>query len=252
MLTLLLWWLGIALECIILFRVGVTRTYRSYPFFCVYLACVMFSSTSGYLVYKLRPSMYTGWYWAGDFACVLAGYAVVLEILERTLAGYDGPRKLARRAGILAFMSVLGLTTAQWIRERGIPDHSSIEVERNLRVSELALLAFGIIVLTYYGISVGRNLRGILIGYGFYIGVVVIDYAARAYLGDSFHAVFSAVEGYSYLITLLIWTAALWAYHPNLVPKYPPRGGPEYDLLAAKTKDAMQSVRGQLGKVAGR
>lgn len=252
MLTLLLWWLGIALECLILFRLGVTRIYRAYPFFCLYLACVLFSSASGYFVYRSHYSMYKYWYWAWDFVCVLAGYTVVLEILEKSLANYDGPRRLARKVGALMFVSVVVLTTTQWLMEHGLPSRSSIEVERNLRLSELVLLAFGIALVSYYGISIGRNLRGIVLGYGVYIAAVVIDYAARSFLGDSFHGVFSAVQGYSYLLALVVWAVALWAYHPNPIPKQPIDRGPEYEVLVAETREAMESVRGQLGKLAGR
>ena len=253
MLTLLLWWLGIILECVVLLRMGVNHVYRVYPSFFVYLACVMVSSASGYAVYRFRPTMYPAWYWTGDFVCVLAGYAVVLEILEKALAGYDGPRKLARRVGLLVFVSVVGFTTAQWVMHRGLPSiRSSIEVERDLRLSELALLAFAIVVVSYYGIQIGRNLRGIVLGYGLYVGVVVMDYAARSYLGESFHKVFSVAGGYSYLAALFIWAAALWASHPNPVPKRSAPGDLDYELLAAETRDAVESVRGRLGKVAGR
>ena len=47
------------------------------------MGCVFASSTSGYIVYEANPPMYRYWYWGWEFVCVLAGYGVVLELLEK-------------------------------------------------------------------------------------------------------------------------------------------------------------------------
>jgi hypothetical protein len=249
MATLVLWWGGILLEALIIARMWKNRVLRSYPFFGVYLGCVLFSSSSGYILSIMKPSAYTYWYWGWEFVCVLAGYCVVLELLENALASNAGPRKLARNAALLVFASVVGVTAFQWGVERGLHLIStSIEVERNLRTAELVLLAFIIGVILYYGIPVSRNLKGVLLGYGVVVAVVVMANAAASHSGQSFGTVFSMVRSYSYLAALLIWAGALWSYRSNPVPERPTALAADYDALANWTKGVLAGMRDYVRK----
>lgn len=252
MLTLVVWWTTILLESVILVRCMRNRVVRDYPFFTAYLACVLVSSASGFVVHQLRYSLYQYWYWTWEFVCVIAGYGLLLEILERALATSPGPRRFARNAGLLVLASIVGLTTLQWALGRGPSSFlTSLEVERNLRSAESILLALIVGVVFYYGVPIGKNLKGIALGYGLCVATVVMGYATRSYLGPSFHAMFSAISSYSYTASLLIWTLALWSRHPN--PRLEPSAQLEadYDSLARWTRTVLGRMRGRLRKAAG-
>ncbi|HUJ33306.1 MAG TPA: hypothetical protein VLY23_18640 [Candidatus Acidoferrum sp.] len=226
--------------------------FRAYPVFCSYLSLVLFSSLSGYLLYVYRPSLYRPWYWTFEFTCVLVGYWVVLEIFEKGLARFPGARNLSRSGALIVFAVIVGYTTLQWVRER----HSAslltmVDVERNLRTAETVLLLGFLAIALYFAVPLGRNLKGIALGYGFYVAIEVIDHAARSYFGGSFHAAFSSVRAYSYLASLLIWAVALWACYPNPVSEGDHVPPIDYELLASKTRESLEAARTHLGK-AGR
>lgn len=252
MLILIIWWATILLEFVLLLRIFKNGVLQAQPIFGAYLACVLTSSVSGYLVYETNPPLYRYWYWGWEFVCVLAGYCVVLELLEKSLAVHERLRRLARNIGLTVLAVIVAFTTSQLILARGLPaTRTSDEVERNLRTAELVLLALIILVIRYYGIRVGRNVKGVMLGYGLVVAAIVVDNALRSYVGAGFQAVFSFIRSYSYLAALLVWTAALWSYSPNPVSRTPGPSSSDYDSHTKMIKDKLSGIRGNVGKAAG-
>jgi hypothetical protein len=252
MLTLIVWWATIVLELAILVRAFKTGAFKEYPAFAIYLGCVLVSSASGYVVYNERPSLYQYWYWTWEFVCVVAGYNVVLEVVERGLASHEGARKIFRNVALWGFAAIVAYVAIHSMLFR----HSnalisSVEVERELRTAEALLLAAIMSAVVYYRIVVARSLKGIVVGYGLCVATIVITHSMRSYLGSRFQDYFSAIRSWSYLFSLLIWTFTLWSYQRSAVPKRPGDSGADYDVLAMTTREAVESVREQLGKAAG-
>jgi hypothetical protein len=246
-------WLAAAfLELLVLVRSLLGRTLSKYPFFYTYVTCVLIADMSRYVVYRTQPTAYQNWYWGTEFVCVILGFSVLLEIIERGLAPFEGARKFARIAGLLVFGAIVAFTTIQGVFERHWASNlTSIEVERNLRVAELVLLAAILLVIFYYNIPVGRNLKGIIFGYGLYVAAVVMNSAVRSYMGESFHTAFSLVGTYSYVLSLLIWTVALWSYYADPVAKRSGQLEVDYQSFVLRTRNALDAMRSYLGK-AGR
>lgn len=252
MATLAIWWTCIFLECLILLRIAKNGLIRAYPFFSAYLASVLVSDIIRYVVYRhFGTFAYQVAYWSTEFFCILAGYCVVLEVLEASLASYDGPRKFARNVGLTVFASIVGLIALEWLLERRIRlSLTTVEVHRDLSSAELILLAFIITVLVRYGIAIGRNLKGIIVGYGLCVVTVVMDHAIWSYHGH-YTTVFATVLSISYLASLLIWMVALWAYKPNPVPIHTAGGlSDDYQALARRIKQAVGGMKGQVGRAA--
>jgi hypothetical protein len=247
-----LWAVGIGLEALVLFRAGKSGILGTYPMFCVYLTCILVSDVALLPMYRLFGSaIYTRFYWTKEFVCMLAGYAVVLELIDRGLECYGGPKKLARKAGFGVFAGIVSFTGGEWLVQRRVGLLlTSIEVQRDLRAAELVLLGLVIGLLLYYHIPVGRNLKGIVLGYGLCVATVVMADAFRSYKGQSFQTAFSLLRSYSFFASLLIWTVFLWSYEPNPVPDGPAQLSDDYDALANWTKGALAGLRGQLGKAA--
>lgn len=249
-LTLAVWWATLALEAVVLVRSFKHKIVRDYPLFFVYLACVFISSASGYVVYVLLPPLYQYWYWSWELVCVIAGYGVVLEILEKALAFFPGPRRIAKNTALLVLASITCVMAVQWALKHGAGSlRTSFEVDRNLRAAECVLFAMIVSVIFYYGIPIGKNLKGIAGGYGLCVATLMMGYAAGSYFGKSFQAKFSILSGCSYFVSLLIWASALWHRSPNPVPQTHPRLNDDYDALVKWTKAALNGMRGRLEKV---
>jgi hypothetical protein len=252
MTNLAIWSSGITLESLILFRSVKTGIIRIYPFFCVYLGCVLIGDVALVLAYKLLPpSAYQTSFWIKEFVCVIAGYAVVMEIIERAFAHYEGPKKLGRNAALITFAAIVGFTVVQAAVVLAPSVRSAFDVEANLRGAELVLLSILIAAIFYYRIPIGKNLKAIILGYGFCTAAVAMNEAVGSFVGGKFSAAFSRVWSYSFFVSLLVWVVGLWSYEPSEVPQGQSQMDGNYMELASRTRAAVATMRGHLRK-AGR
>lgn len=250
MTAILIWYIGVALELLILFRCFKTGSFRAYPFFVIYLACVC----AGDIVLvplsrTLSAGAYKLCYWSKEFICVLAGYALLMEIIEKAFAYFEGPRKLGRNAALITLAAIVGFTGFQAVLDGlSAASHTSIQIEADLRGAELVLLLIVIGVISYYRIPIGRSLNGIIIGYGICTLIVMVNEAVRTFAGARFQAAFSAIWSYSFLVPLMIWAAMLWSYEPSPVPAGWTQVNGDYEALAGRTKATLAGVVGYLRK----
>jgi hypothetical protein len=251
--ALAIWWIGICLESLIIAQGIRSKVFSKYPVFFAYLAFVLASEVSRYVIYRRTPVLYRGWWWTTEFIGVLLGYLLIMSILEKVLVAYPGARKFARNIGLVIFAGIVLFTTAEWLFQHQISlALTSIEVERNLRGAEAILLGVLLLVIAYYGVAVGRNLTGIILGYGMYIAVEVMIDATRSHVGQSFHNTFSIVRTYSYMFALVVWTAALWSYSAVAQPQPPLQLETDYQSFADSTRERIDAMRSYLGKAGKR
>ena len=250
MISLIMWWAGISLETVILLRAFRCKMFSIYPLFYAYVVSVLGTEISRFVVYRFRAPLYTNWWWGTEFLSLLVGYFVIFDIFEKGLAAYEGVKRFARVVGLVVLAGIVAFTTYQLIaRNQWNQGLTSVEVERNLRCAELILLGGILFLVAYYRIRMGRNLKGIILGYGLYVATVVMSNAALSYLGGSFLTIVSTVRADSYFAALTIWTVALWSYHPNPLPNKLGRGmDGDYQALVAKTKNALRDARSYLSK----
>lgn len=243
---------SVVLEATILFRCVQTRIFREYPFFWAYLCCVFLGDVVMLPASKLLTTeAFRSAYWTREFVCVLAGYAVLMEIVEKAFAYFDGPKKLGRNAAMLTLAAVVGVTSFEAMAEHVFYTvRTTIQVEANLRGAELILLSIVIAVTSYYSIPVGRNLKGIIVGYGICTVAVALNEAFRSFAGPSFQATFAAIWSYSYVVSLVIWGVMLWTYEANPEPVGWSQMAGDYEALAIRTKTTLAGMRGYFRKAA--
>lgn len=237
------------MESIIVLRALRSRLFSEYPLFHAYVVCVLGSEVSRLAVYHYRPPLYTNWWWGTEFLSLLMGYFVIFDIFEKALAGYEGVKRLARVVGLVVLAGIVAFTTFQLLARSYLAQGlTSIEVERNLRGAELLLLGGILFLAAYYRIPMGRNLKGIIVGYGLYVAIVVVGNAVWSYLGDSSRTVVSTVRSDSYFTALMVWTISLWSYQPNPVPNKPIELNEDYQAMVTRTKSALRDVRSLFDK----
>lgn len=166
-----------------------------------------------------------------------------MEIIEKAFAYFEGPKKLGRNAALITLAVIVGFTGFQAAVEGfSSTGSTSMQVEADLRGAELVLLLILITVISYYRVSIGRNLKGILIGYGICTVAVMADEAVRTFAGTSFQAVFSTIWSYSFIVPLVVWAAMLWSYEPIPIPPRWAEINGDYDALAGRTKATLAGV----------
>ncbi len=149
----------------------------------------------------------------------------------------------------LAFLFILAITrifVKAWNSPNWIPGRTTLETERDLRIVQLALLIGLVGLFASYAIPLGRNLKGIIYGYGLFIATSVAHLTLRDYLGDSFQRAWQYIQPICYLVVLVMWCATLWSYAPIPQPTNEPRLEADYESLLATTKSKVQSARSYL------
>jgi hypothetical protein len=254
MLILLLWLAGLSFEFLLLVRSVQTQTLTKYSYFYAYIFCVFIVSTVLYIE-RSKPDFYDAWYWPTQFATLVIGFGVVLEVVRQALDDYPGAKRFAWRASCAVF--ALTFCYVEWHvarRTEWTTSAATVELERDLRVIEALVLATVLAIVFYYRIELGKNVTGMILGFGAYVGVSLTTLALRAFVGPQFNTAWGLLQSASFVFGTAVWTVALWSYSPN--PKPPTngrggRGGGGYDALVHGTRAQLESVRSNLRGVAG-
>src|SRR4029077_20261400 len=98
MLTQVIWWSSIALELLLLVRGFRTKLAFRYPVFFGYLFFVLVFEDLLSFLNRWNSSAYFYLYWITEYAGVLIGCGVVLEIFRVALQRFPGTARMARNA----------------------------------------------------------------------------------------------------------------------------------------------------------
>lgn len=244
MLSLLVWVTGLALEIVLLVRALLGNSLKYYSLFYLYLISVFLPSVSLFAIYHWWPNLYAPAYWFTEFLHVLLGCALVWEVYKIALARYPGAARMARN--VLAFLFILAMTrifVKAWNSPNWIPGKTTLETERDLRIVQLALLTGLVVLFASYAIPLGRNLKGIIYGYGLFTATSVVHLTIRDYLGESFQRAWQYMQPVCYLVVLVMWCVTLWSYAPIPQPVVEARLEGDYEALLAATKRRVRSAR---------
>ena len=206
MLSTTLWVMALVLEIVTLTRALQGNFLKHYRFFYGYLGRVLVSDLSLIPFYYVLPKIYPYAYWSNQFFSVVVGCCVVWEVYKVALGPYPGAARMARN--VLALMFILAITrifVKVWSSPNWIPGKTTLETERDLRIVQLALLIGLVALFTSYAIPLGRNLKGIVYGYGLFTATSVAHLTLRGYLGDSFQRAWQYIQPICYLVVLLVW-----------------------------------------------
>ena len=217
---------------------------RLYSFFYIYIA----STTLGIgvsLAAWLIPRHYAAWYWPVQMITLFLGCGVVLELLRHVLGAYQGARKFANRIAIFSFCAALLLAIGFAPFARSISG-SMVEFERNLRLVQAGLLVSILLLISYYRIPMGKNLRGMIFGYGIYIGASLVTLAEAAYSAPRFRRFWVIIQPGSLLLALVIWLVTLWSFQPSPVPDPAIPVETDYEHLTSRTRSALRTTRSYL------
>jgi hypothetical protein len=245
-------WSGIALEILLLIRGLRGKLLARYPVFYSYILFVCLQSLLRFFVYHWNPQSYSTVYWITEWLGILAGCGVVFEIYRVGLAVYPGTARMARN--LLAFVFVLAFTKAvveTWNDPHWWLVATTMDLEQALRTVQALSIVALVVLFWFYSIPFGRNLRGVLLGYGLFVGESVVWLTFASSGGQKFHQFWSYVHPVAYSIVLGVWAIHLWSYAPNPEPKRAVRLEEQYQRLAAATSQRLREGRGYLAKVVG-
>lgn len=247
-----IWWATAALESVLLVRGMLGKWALRYRIFYGYIFFVLSQSLLRFAVYHSNARLYPYVYWLTELLAVLMGCAVTFEIYRVGLFAYPGTARMARN--LLAIVFVLAATKALVDASsdpRWWPIATSTDLALALRTVQACSIGALVVLFLIYKVPFGRNLRGIVLGYGLFLALSVIQFAFISVQGVRFIAFWSIVQSLAYLSVLGIWTAHLWSYEQAPEPKATVRLELEYQRVAAATRERLREARGYVGKVVG-
>lgn len=244
MLTFGLWVLGDVL-LLLLFGLGVKRGLISkYWIFYAYIGFHVLGEVLRVSAYFLATVEYLPIYWSTQFVSVAANYFVLWEIFRQVLRDYRGTAIIARRLVTAIFVVVLAKVLVPALFTRTGPfDGHIISLERDFRAVQVVLLLVLQMLIAYYGIPLGRNLRGLILGQGLFVAASMAILAVRDYMGPSFQQFWAYAQQGCAVGTLLIWTHAFWSYAPNPKPMVTIDLEQDYAVLVRRTNLAFMKAR---------
>jgi hypothetical protein len=252
MLTNVVWWAGNILEAVLVGRALWAKLFRRYPFFYSYVSYVLLQSLSRFYIHGSRPALYPKFYWSTEFLALIVGCGVLWEIYKHALSPFPGAGRVARNVLLLILAMIVAKVMANASNgPRWWPIGNTAEMERDLRLIQAILLIALVSVLMHYAVSLGRNLKGLILGYGLFLATSVIHLAFRAWLPDWFQRWWVYIQPMAYLPVLAIWCVALWSYEPIPMPHAETQVNREYDQLVTTTKKHLAQARTYVRRAIG-
>jgi hypothetical protein len=241
MLSQSIWWSCIVLEILLLIRAVSGRLVFRYPVFYGYIFFVFSQSILRSLVHRWGEQVYSSVYWATEFLGLMFGCWIVFEIYRIALAAYPGTAKMARKILVFLFaVAVAKAGAALWNDPHVLMQTTPLEVERSLRsVQAISILAL-VAVFASYSIPFGKNLRGILLGYGLFIAERVI---CLAFIPSQGHHFWFYAYSACYVVALSLWLGHLWSYQPVPQATASVQLEQEYQTIAEGTLRRLQGMR---------
>jgi hypothetical protein len=244
---------GLLIEVVILVRAIQRKTFGKYSIFYTYLLTVLVTSVFLQIAsHVVNPTGYPLLYWRLELVTLALGCGVIVEISGHVFARHASLDRLARWVAIMTFGAlfvVFAIHVA--FLPHWKPVANAAELERDLRIAQ-AIALLSIVFLTgYYGIEIGKNMKGLILGFGVYVGASIILLTLRLFIGVWFNPAWIIIEPFSYAAALLIWTVALWSYAPAPASPLEPTDV-DYRRLAGRTRQALGAIQKQLDRTPDR
>src|SRR5215470_6979112 len=249
MLSQAIWIVAVALEALLVVRFFVHGLIRHYPYFYSYISFVLAQDAVRMFVYAEHREVYPQVYWSTEFLGLLFGCGVIWEIYRGALSPFPGARRIGRSVlGIMVILLLIkaGLNHGFWTANGAIL--TTLDIERDLRLVQAVCLAALVAVFTFYKLSLGRNLRALVFGYGIFLATSVVNLAMRGQIGERFQLTWQVLQPSLYIVVLTVWSAGVWSYVPMQPPKIALTIEEDYERLASSTRIRLGELRSRVNK----
>jgi hypothetical protein len=250
--TQIVWLGGLLIEVVILVRSVLGRSLAKFPLFYLYIASVFAASMALYVIAIVRPPLH-GLYWPKQYVTLFLGCGVIFEVSRHVFAQRVTLDRVARWSMLVTFGAIFSSVAIQaFALPHWNVTTNTADLERDLRIAQAIVLMTILFLTGYYGIGIGKNIKGMILGFGIYVGASVFSLTLRLFVGTRFDPAFGVIQSTAYFVALSIWMVALWSYEPEPVEKLPSISGGEYQMLAGRTREVLGSINKHLDRTVPR
>lgn len=219
----IVFWLGIAFEIVLVWRLTRRGLWREYPFFTSYLAYVIAQGVLGLAMLRYSPSAYPAWYSRVGLAHVLLRFLLVWEVFRHAFPGKSPFRRMLSKQAILQAIVLIAVLTGilsaagiLWVTQTYGKSHSMyLAMERSFGFVQAILILAILAIARYYHVRLGRNLWGISVALGMFCSLSTVASAITDFARSTFFPLWYFLSPLSFVAMLALWTWAMWDYAPN-------------------------------------
>jgi hypothetical protein len=215
--------IGAGLDGAVLWRLSLRHHIKRYPYFATFLFFDLLRTAVAVAVFHFRREWYARTYWDTEAIALVLLFAIAWEVARNLFPTSSTLRRLAWKIVVLAeaiLVPVLSFLAWGWSRSDFheypvLLVWPIVEQYFALAVSILLLIISG--VARYYGVAFGRNLRGLVGGFGVYLCMYAANFAALQII-PRFHLFWQLLSSLAYGAMAASWLWAFWEYAPPLAP----------------------------------
>jgi hypothetical protein len=208
---------AIALLSLLLWRFAKNRTWCFYPYLSAFVLYRFLADLALFPIARYKSDWFGSAYWRLETVTLALQFLVNWEFFRGLFRGPSIIQDLTRRIlvivelGVFPAMFVLSWTQTSSLQGLGLP--LSPVVEQYLCLCQASLVLVPAAVTWYYRIPLGRNLRGLGLGFGVFLLVRAANFAGlQAFRG--FGPYWRMLTPLTFISMIAIWLWAFWEYAP--------------------------------------
>jgi hypothetical protein len=212
----IIWVTGVFLEFFLLWRLVHNGLWRVYPAFFGYVAWVVSRTVVLFGVQTLAPYFFRTIYWPSEGWSVAFRFLVIWELFRQTFVKGTALNRIASVGIALLGFGALSISLYPFFVAQTYAGIISTyaAIERSFGFVQAVLILGLLLMVRYYGVQLGRNVRGISLAFGVYAAISVFNYALYDLI-VGFIPYWRMISPLSFVALFGAWTWAVWIYAPN-------------------------------------
>lgn len=207
--------IGLVTLSLLVWRARVARLLSLFPVFYSYIIYVLCGTVTLTVIYVIRPRWYATGFWFHELVCVLVEFAVLVEIADHMFQPFPAIRHLGRALTLLISFTFALVYILPAILQRHEPGATLLDFALRASVTKAVILAGLVFTAHRFGLRLGRNVAGLMLGFSIYLGVNVANFAAAQNFGQALYIrILWVMSPIAFTLCLLVWTIALWELAP--------------------------------------
>lgn len=207
---------GVLLELWALSLLLRNSLWRVYTRLFTYVIWLLIGNSAILIAFLYFPSVYPSLYWHSDSVDVVLRFFVVWEVFHQTFPKSSGlNRSLSKGLGIIALGLLIFACSTFWVYQNYTGLRSlHLALDRSFGFVQALMVLGTLVTARYYGVTCGRNIRGIALAFGGWVSISTAT-NAMADLTNSFLPYWYYLRPLSFVLMIAVWIWALWVYEPN-------------------------------------
>lgn len=210
---------GIVLEWLLVWRLWRCGGIKRYPYFATFLVYDLSRSIILVALFYFSPEWHARVYWDTEAFALVLLFAIMWEVVRNLFPAASSLRQLAWKT-VLSVEAVLlpCLLFLAWDwRQSGFHEYAVLRlwpvIEQYFTVGVSLLLLVVSAVARYYRVPLGRNMRGLISGFGIYLCLYAANFAALQVV-PQYHLAWQWLSTIMYSAMVTCWLWAFWNMAP--------------------------------------